>query len=60
MNTGIKSLYFILQIRESNFKDSGQGEHNNGFKRNDLVLTIRCGLSSSEAGRRKIDRGDVF
>lgn len=45
---------------ESYYGDSGDSEPNNGFKRDDLVLTITDGLKGSEAKRRKINRGDVF
>lgn len=45
---------------ESYYGDSGDSEPNNGFKRNDPVLTITDGLKGSEAKRRKINRRDVF
>lgn len=60
LNTGLKNLYFILQIMKSYCRDSGDGEPNNGVKRNDPVLTIRDGLKGSEAKRGKINREDVF
>ena len=55
-----KEFVFYLQIMESYYGDSGDSEPNNGFKRDDLVLTITDGLKGSEAKRRKINRGDVF